>query len=49
MSQLSRFSQFIILAGFDAICFGCSYFISFIVIRNEWRDEMIKRGMARYN
>jgi hypothetical protein len=23
--------------------------IAFIVTRNRWRDEMIKRGVARYN
>ena len=29
--------------------FGCGYLIAFIVLRNQWRDEMIKRGVARYN
>jgi hypothetical protein len=32
-----------------AFCFGCSYLTAFIVTRNQWRDEMIKRGVARYN
>jgi hypothetical protein len=30
-------------------CFGCGYLIAFIVTRNKYRDEMIKRGAARYN
>ena len=34
--------------SFGAICFGCGYLIAFIVVRNQWRDEMIKRGVARY-
>jgi hypothetical protein len=42
-------SQFIIVAGFGAMCFACGYFIAFIVVRNQWRDEMIKRGVAHYN
>jgi len=25
------------------------YLAGFIVTRNKWRDEMIKRGVARYN
>jgi hypothetical protein len=41
--------QFIIFAGFGAICFSCGYLIAFVVTRNKWRDEMIKRGVARYN
>ena len=49
MSELSQFSQFMIVAGFGAICFGCGYLIALIVVRNQWRDEMIKRGVARYN
>ena len=32
-----------------AFCFGCGYLTAFIVTRNQWRDEMIKRGVARYN
>ena len=41
--------QFIIVVGFGALCFGCGYLTAFIVTRNKWRDEMIKRGVARYN
>ena len=41
--------QFGIVVAFGAFCFGCGYFIAFIVTRNKWRDEMIKRGVARYN
>jgi hypothetical protein len=37
------------LAAFGALCFGCGYIIAFITMRNKWRDEMIKRGVARYN
>jgi hypothetical protein len=37
------------MAGFGALCFGCGYLTAFIVTRNRWRDEMIKRGHARYN
>jgi hypothetical protein len=32
-----------------ALCFGGGYLTAFIVTRNKWRDEMIKRGVARYN
>ena len=38
-----------IVAGFGAICFACGYLIAFILVRNQWRDEMIRRGVARYN
>jgi hypothetical protein len=38
--------QFIIVAAFGALCFGCGYLVAFIVTRNKWRDEMIKRGAA---
>jgi hypothetical protein len=41
--------QFIIVVAFGAVCFGCGYLIAFIVTRNKYRDEMIKRGLARYN
>jgi hypothetical protein len=47
MSQL--FLQVIIVVAFGAFCFGCGYLTAFIVTRNRWRDEMIKRGVARYN
>ena len=41
--------QLLILVAFGAFCFGCGYLTAFIVTRNQWRDEMIKRGVARYN
>jgi hypothetical protein len=44
-----QLQQFIGVAGFGALCFGCGYLIAFMVTRNKWRDEMIKRGVARYN
>jgi len=37
------------VVAFGGLCFGCGYLVSFIVTRNKWRDEMIKRGVARYN
>jgi hypothetical protein len=47
MSQLLL--QVVIVVAFAAFCFGCGYLTAFIVTRNQWRDEMIKRGVARYN
>jgi hypothetical protein len=41
--------QVFIVVAFGALCFGCGYLIAFIVTRNKYRDEMIKRGVARYN
>jgi hypothetical protein len=41
--------RFLIVVAFGALCFGCGYLTAFIVTRNKWRDEMIKRGVARYN
>jgi len=41
--------QLIIVVAFGALCFACGYLIAFIVTRNRYRDEMIKRGVARYN
>jgi hypothetical protein len=41
--------QVVIVVTFVALCFGCGYLTAFIVTRNQWRDEMIKRGHARYN
>jgi len=35
-----------IVVAFGAFCFGCGYLTAFIVTRNQWRDEMIKRGVA---
>ena len=37
------------VVAFGALCFGCGCLIAFIVTRNKYRDEMIKRGVARYN
>src|SRR5215467_4738679 len=47
MSQLGL--QIIIVVAFGALCFGVGYLTASIVTRNRWRDEMIKRGFARYN
>ena len=47
--SMSELSQIMIVVGFGALCFGCGYLTAFIVTRNKWRDEMIKRGVARYN
>jgi hypothetical protein len=41
--------QFLVVVAFGAFCFGCGYLTAFVVTRNQWRDEMIKRGVARYN
>jgi hypothetical protein len=35
--------------GFGALCFGVGYLTASIVTRDRWRDEMIKRGFARFN
>jgi ABC-type Fe3+ transport system permease subunit len=44
---MSELLQFTIVAAFGGLCFGCGYLIAFIVTRNKWRDEMIRRGVAR--
>jgi hypothetical protein len=44
-----QLQQFIIVAAFGGLCFGCGYLIAYVVTRNKWRDEMITRGVARYN
>jgi hypothetical protein len=41
--------QFIIVVGFGALCFGCGCLTAFTVTRTKFRNEMIKRGVARYN
>jgi hypothetical protein len=41
--------QVIIVVVFAAICFACGFATGFVVTRNRWRDEMIKRGQAHYN
>jgi hypothetical protein len=47
MSQLPL--QLVLVVGFAALCFGGGYLAAFIVTRNQWRDQMIKRRIARYN
>ena len=44
---MSELLQFIIVAAFGALCFGCGYLIAFVVARNRWRDEMIKARCRR--
>jgi hypothetical protein len=46
---MSEQLQFIILVALGGLCFGCGYLVAFIVTRNKWREEMIRRGVARYN
>jgi hypothetical protein len=46
---MSLILQFVIVLALGGLCFGCGYLVAFIVTRNEYRDEMIKRGLARYN
>ena len=41
--------QVVIVVTFAALCFGGGYLTAFIVTRNQWRDQMIERGRARYN
>jgi hypothetical protein len=41
--------QFIIVVALGGLCFGCGYLIAFIVTRTKFRNEMIRRGVARYN
>jgi heme/copper-type cytochrome/quinol oxidase subunit 1 len=40
--------QLIIVVAAGAFCFGCGFLTAFIVTRNKWRREMIRRGGARY-
>jgi len=47
MSELSL--QAVIVLAFGVLCFGCGCLLAFIVTRNRYRKEMIKRGLARYN
>jgi hypothetical protein len=35
VAAMSELSQFIIAAGFGALCFGCGYLTGFIVTRNR--------------
>jgi hypothetical protein len=46
---MSEQLQFIIVVALGGLCFGCGYLVAFIVTRNKWREEMIRRGVARYN
>jgi hypothetical protein len=41
--------QVAVVMVFGAFFFGCGYLIAFIVTRVRHRNEMIKRGAARYN
>jgi len=47
MSELLQ--VIIVVVAVAALCFGCGYLTAFIVTRNHWRDDMIKRGHGRYN
>jgi len=44
-----QLQQYVIVVAFGALCFACGYLIAYIVARNKWRDEMIRRGVASYN
>ena len=47
---MSELLQVIIaVVAFGALCFLGGYLTAFIVTRNLWRDDMIKRGHGRYN
>jgi hypothetical protein len=46
---MSEQLQFIIVVAFGALCFGCGCLIAFVVTRNKYRAEMIKRGAAPHN
>jgi hypothetical protein len=39
----------ILIAAFSAAWFGLGYWTSWIIARNSWRDEMIRRKHASYN
>ena len=41
--------QFIIVIALGGLCFGCGCLTAFIVTRTKFRNEMIRRGVARYN
>jgi len=41
--------QVLIVVAFGTFCFSRGYLTAFILTRNHWRDEMIKRGVAHYN
>jgi hypothetical protein len=41
--------QFGVMGAFGALCFGCGYLVAFIVTRNRFRNEAVKRGVGHYN
>ena len=41
--------QIFLVVAFAVLCFGCGCLTAFIVTRNQWRGDMIKRGFANYN
>jgi hypothetical protein len=41
--------QVIIVIAFGALCFGCGYLAAFIVTRNRFRNETVKRGVGHYD
>jgi hypothetical protein len=41
--------QFGVAGTFGALCFGCGYLIAFIVTRNQFRNEMVKRRVGHYD
>jgi hypothetical protein len=45
----ARNDRSFIVVAFDALCFCCGYLIAFIMTRTKSRNEMIERGVARYN
>ena len=38
-----------VVMAFGAFFFGCGLLTAFLVTRNQWRNEMIKRGVAHYD
>ena len=41
--------EFGTVVAFGALCFGCGYLTAFIVTRHRFRNEMIRRRVARYH
>jgi hypothetical protein len=41
--------QVAIVVAFGAFCFGCGYLTAFIVTRNRFRNEMVKRHVGHYD
>jgi len=48
-SMREQLLQFGVVGAFGALCFGCGYLIAFIVTRNGFRHEMIKRRRGHYD